>query len=118
MFVKSENNDSDIWTKNMDKKTYARHVVKFMGNNEWQNIVANRKGVKNIKHDGKYFIFATYLLTTAFMGFMFYTRDLFYMGYLVYTRENRVLETAEVLDLGLETAQVLKTVEDLGQLKS
>ena len=34
VFVKSENNDSDIWTKNTDRKTFARHVVKFMGSNE------------------------------------------------------------------------------------
>ena len=32
VLVKSKNNDNDIWTKNTDKKTYTRHVVKFMGN--------------------------------------------------------------------------------------
>ena len=31
IFVKSEDNDSDIWTKNTDKKTYVRHRGKFMG---------------------------------------------------------------------------------------
>ena len=30
VFVKSENNDSDILTKNTDKKTYQRHSEKFM----------------------------------------------------------------------------------------
>ena len=34
VFVKSENNDSDIWTKKTDKKTYARHAVKFMGESD------------------------------------------------------------------------------------
>ena len=31
VFVKSENNDSDIWTKNTDCKTYVKHQNKFMG---------------------------------------------------------------------------------------
>ena len=31
LFVRSENNDSDIFTKNTAKKTFDEHSVKFMG---------------------------------------------------------------------------------------
>ena len=37
VFVRSENNDSDIWTKNTDRKTYVKHRSKFMGNREVAN---------------------------------------------------------------------------------
>ena len=30
MFVKSEENDADIWTKNMKQETYEKHTSKFM----------------------------------------------------------------------------------------
>ena len=29
-FVKSENNDADIFTKNLGKKEFKRHIEKFM----------------------------------------------------------------------------------------
>ena len=30
VFVKSEDNISDIWTKNTDQKTFKKHRVRFM----------------------------------------------------------------------------------------
>ena len=30
VFVTSEENDTDIWTKNMKQDTYAKHTSKFM----------------------------------------------------------------------------------------
>jgi hypothetical protein len=31
VFVKTDDNDSDLFTKNFNKDTYERHVVKFLG---------------------------------------------------------------------------------------
>ena len=30
IFVKSEENDADIWTKNVNRNTFKRHTEKFM----------------------------------------------------------------------------------------
>ena len=53
VFVKSENNDSDIWTKNTDRKTYVKHRGKFMGTREERDEKdhENRKGVENILYE-------------------------------------------------------------------
>ena len=32
VFVKSEENDADIWTKNVKQETYEKHTSKFMKN--------------------------------------------------------------------------------------
>ena len=34
IFVKSEDNFSDMWTKNTDQQTFRRHIIKFMNTQE------------------------------------------------------------------------------------
>ena len=32
IFVRTEENDADLFTKNVNRETYEKHVVKFLGN--------------------------------------------------------------------------------------
>ena len=56
IFVKSEDNVSDIWTKNTDQQTFQRHIVKFMSTEEGEKKIQQRGRVLGIMYSYCYLL--------------------------------------------------------------